>query len=194
MMARAAAAPPAGESCSTAAGTPVSNGAMSSCWPMTPVEARSTCSGSHPNIWETMSQVSRATARPGSPVAALALPELTATAWTRPQLSAPRCSRHTVTGAAQNRLVVNTPAALTGRSAASSAKSARSGLRRKPAWMPAALKPRALVTPPSGTARILVSNSSTFIGTLLDASTVSDRWDQCSAPHGRAPERCRRTC
>ena len=136
---------------------------------MTPVDATSTSSALQPSTCDTISQVSRATVSPGSPVAALALPELIATACTRPQPVPPRCERETVTGAAQNRLVVKVPAAATGRSARTRAKSPRSGFLRKPAWTPAAMNPAALVTPPSGTARSFESNSLLSMGISLSA-------------------------
>lgn len=53
-----------------------------------------------------------------------------------------------MTGAEQKMFFVNVPAAAQGSSATTSARSRRSGSLRKPAWTPAALKPRALVTPP----------------------------------------------
>ncbi len=55
-----------------------------------------------------------------------------------------------MTGGEQNTFCVNTAAAAQGSSATTSARSSFWGLARKPAWMPAALKPAALVTPPSG--------------------------------------------
>src|SRR5699024_11956499 len=54
------------------------------------------------------SQVCRASARPGSPVPALALPVLITNA--RMSCSLRKCCSQTCTGAARNRLVVNTPA------------------------------------------------------------------------------------
>ena len=57
------------------------------------------------------SHMRRASARPASPVAALALPEFSTTAAARPSA---RWARVTCTGAAWARLVVNTPAAVTG--------------------------------------------------------------------------------
>ena len=158
MMARAASCPPAWRAASSAAaaifscsaGTPVSNGATSSSWPMTPVEATSTSRGLHPISFATSLQDCSALSRPSSPVAALALPELMTTARTLAQRPSPRCSRETVTGAAQNLLVVKTPAALTGSSNSTSARSRRWGFLRNPAWMPPAYTPAALATPPSG--------------------------------------------
>ena len=58
--------------------------------------------------------------RPCLPVQALALPELTTTAWARPLLTR---STHTFTGAAQAWLVVNMPATVAGTSETMSARS-----------------------------------------------------------------------
>ena len=69
---------------------PVLNGVTSSSWPMTPVEATSTCSGAQPSVSATILQVVSAHSRPSSPVAALALPELMDMARTLAQPAAPR--------------------------------------------------------------------------------------------------------
>ncbi len=129
MIARAASWAPSRESAAAACGTPCSKGSISRGTPMTPVEATSTSPALQPRASATTPQVSRAMARPGSPVAALALPELMTTARIVPYPCSipPSCSRLTCTGAAQNRLVVKTPAAATGRSATTSARSARPG-------------------------------------------------------------------
>ena len=120
---------------SAAAGTPVSNGPKLSSWPMTPVEATSTSAGLQPSVAATRSAVRRAVARPGSPVAALAFPELRMTA--RAQ-AVGRCARgRRSTGAAQKRLVVKVPAATQVWSATTRAMSRRLGSRRKPARRPA---------------------------------------------------------
>src|SRR5204862_8237978 len=109
------------------------------------VEQTRTSSGVQPRALAASSQVRSVTASPPAPVAALALPELrtTAAAWAE----ASRCRRDTKTGAAATRLVVNTPAAGTGRPSlvATTARSGRpDGLI--PAWPPAAENPFAAVT------------------------------------------------
>ncbi len=53
---------------------------MSSATPMTPVDATSTCSAAQPIASATACAISRATARPASPVHALAQPLFTTTA------------------------------------------------------------------------------------------------------------------
>ncbi len=80
MMARAASAPPSAESAAVAAGRPVPKGAMGRCTPMTPVDATSTSEAGQPTASPAITAVSRAASRPGSPVAAFALPEFTTTA------------------------------------------------------------------------------------------------------------------
>ena len=67
-------------SASTMAGTPFTYGSKGSCTPMTPVEATSTSCSSQLSTWATRAQAFSAHRRPGSPVAALALPELRTTA------------------------------------------------------------------------------------------------------------------
>ena len=76
------------------------------------------------------------------------MPELTTAARAVPYDTPSRCSRDTITGAAQKTFCVNVPAQAHGSSATTSAMSKRSGFLRNPAWMPAALNPCALVTPP----------------------------------------------
>ena len=87
-------------------------GAIGSGIPMRPVEQTRTSVGATPSPFPASSHVRRASSRPRSPVAALALPELSTTAAARPSA---RWARVTWTGAAVARLVVNTPAALTAR-------------------------------------------------------------------------------
>ena len=133
MMARAALFPVASSRASCNAGTPVSKGAISSCWPMMPVEATSTSSGMQPTVEATMPAVLRAFSSPTDPVAALAMPELITMARAKPYPTPSRCSRETVTGAAQNTFWVNTPAAGHSSSASTNAMSRRLGSSRKPA-------------------------------------------------------------
>ena len=152
-----------------AAGTPSSNGSKSSSTPMTPVEATSTSEGSQPSSAATSSAVRLAVARPGSPVAALALPELRTTARAWPSAT---CSRLTTTGAAQKRLVVKVPAATQVSSAATSAMSRRLGSRRNPACRPAARMPSAAQTPPAQGASPKASGASPGTGTSMGAKSV----------------------
>ena len=91
---------------------------------MTPVENGSTSRAAQPSIDATAAQVASAAAIPASPVPALALPALTTSARTRPSPS--RCRRQTMTGAAQKRFRVNTPAATVPASKAATSRSSRS--------------------------------------------------------------------
>ena len=68
---------------------------------MSPVWHTSTSVVAQPTAWAVSSHMRSASARPGSPVAALALPELSTTAAARPSA---RCRRLTCTGAAATRL------------------------------------------------------------------------------------------
>ncbi len=78
---------------------------------MRPVWHTSTSVVAQPSAWAVSSHMRSASARPCSPVAALALPELRITAAARPSA---RWRRLICTGAAATRLLVNTPAAVTG--------------------------------------------------------------------------------
>ena len=98
---------------------------------ITPVENGNTCAGLQCSKLAKASQVCRAWARPGAPVPALALPVLMTKA--RTALLAARCSRQTCTGAAQKRLLVNTPATLAPSSNKNTVRSLRLALRT-PAW------------------------------------------------------------
>jgi hypothetical protein len=92
--------------------------------PITPVENGNTASGEHPALAASRVQHSRASRRPCSPVPALALPVFTS------RYSgdvAARCSRATVTGAAQKALRVNTAAQVDPSSSAMTTRSFRSG-------------------------------------------------------------------
>ena len=84
--ARAAWCAPRAE-CSRAAaaiGTPVTKPSIGNGLPMTPVDPTSTSSSAHPNSAATSAAVLRATSRPGAPVDAFALPELSTTAQALP--------------------------------------------------------------------------------------------------------------
>ena len=110
---------------------------MGSGTPMTPVEHTSTSWGLQLSADATSAVMASAFRMPGSPVAALELPELTMTA--RAESEGTRW-RDTMTGAPQTLLVVKTPAAAAGRS---ETKSARSGLplALMPQVVPEAEKP-----------------------------------------------------
>ena len=131
-------------SAAAAAGMPASSAAMGSGMPMRPVEQTSTSVGAQPSAAAVAAHMRRASSRPGSPVAALALPELRTTAAACPSA---RCWRLIWTGAAVARLVVNTPAAGTGRRSAVATR-ARSGspFALTPQATPAASKPGTAVT------------------------------------------------
>ena len=110
--------------------------------PMIPVEEGKTSSKMQPKLSAAATQVAMQPSMPGSPVAQLALPELTSTAATRPPVDA-RCRRPTVTGAATTRVVVNM-AAPTAAPASRTTAMARSRLplalipaRTAPHWNPA---------------------------------------------------------
>ena len=107
-MARAASAPASRPRRVAARAMPARTLSMGRRVPMTPVEATTTSVGAQPIAFAVTAAISRASAIPGAPVAALAQPALITTARARP---AARCSRDTITGAAWARLVVKTAAA-----------------------------------------------------------------------------------
>ena len=65
-----------------------------------------------------------------------------------------RCSRETVTGAACARFVVNTAAAVAGRSDTSSARSGPRPCALMPTYAPAARNPLGVATPPANVSRV----------------------------------------
>jgi hypothetical protein len=91
---------------------------------ITPVENGSTSRGAQSSIEATAAHVLSAAAMPAAPVPALALPALTTSARSRPAPA--RCWRHTITGAAQKRFCVNTPAAVVPASNTARSTSSRS--------------------------------------------------------------------
>ena len=96
----------------SAAGKPAFSRSTGSGSRITPVENGRICRGVEVEERARVpSQVSRVCAMPGSPVPAFALPVFTTSARMPlpPARTASRCSRHTVTGAAQKRFSVNTP-------------------------------------------------------------------------------------
>ena len=111
-MAVAAASPPAASALSAVAsfGIPDSTGSIGIGIPISPVEQTSTSRGAQPSDSAVSSAMRSASRRPASPVAALALPELSTTAAARPSW---RWMRLICTGAAATRLDVNTPVAAT---------------------------------------------------------------------------------
>ena len=88
--------------------------------PMRPVEPTRTEPCGKASACSVKRAISRASFRPCLPVQALALPELTTTAWARPFFTR---STQTFTGAAQTWLVVNMPATVAGTSETMSARS-----------------------------------------------------------------------
>ena len=77
--------------------------------PMQPVLETKTSLTGQPSVSASLQAVALASSKPLSPVAALALPELTMTARNVPPL---RCSLHKMTGAAQQRFCVKVAAAV----------------------------------------------------------------------------------
>ena len=147
MMPSAASPPPVGESAAAAMVMPRSTLAMSSFTPMTPVDATSTDDGSTPSVAAVRSAIALAWVIPSTPVQALAQPLLTTIAAAWPPDAASRL-RDTRIGAAWARLVVNTAAAGTGRSAATRVRSCLPEALM-PHATPAARKPPGAVMPPS---------------------------------------------
>ena len=127
MMPSAARAQWSGAASAMAAGRPASMRSTGSGSMMTPVENGSTCAGSILRSAASAALVCRARARPSSPVPALALPVLIISA----RMSGRPCrrSRQICTGAAQKRLLVNTPPTLVPASSSITVKSLRPALR-----------------------------------------------------------------
>ena len=137
-MASAKSSPPPAASPAPAARSPASTRSIGSGTPITPVEPTATCAGSRPVSSAASSCIRAASRRPAAPVAALALPELTATA--RSAARSQR-SRQSSTGAAWVPERVKRAALVaSGESQASSATS-RSPLGLMPAATPAARNP-----------------------------------------------------
>ena len=106
--------------------------------PITPVEQTSTSSGEQSSRFATSAVIHRASSSPRVPVQALALPELTITARA---VARGKRERETFTGAPHTRLVVKTPTAVDGLSAANSARSSFEDPGLMPQATPAARKP-----------------------------------------------------
>ena len=113
MIADTAANQLSGRAAPFAAGSAATSRATGSGSMITPVENGSTSCIVHPTMLATAAQVVSASASPLAPVPALALPALTTSARSEapPVPSRARWRRQTVTGAAQKRFWVNTPAA-----------------------------------------------------------------------------------
>ena len=99
---------------------PATTSSIGSWVPITPVDATSTCEDGTPSAAPASATIVQALSRPAVPVQALAEPELVTIARARPPWI---WARLTVTGAATTRLVVNTPAAVAGRSETSRVRS-----------------------------------------------------------------------
>ena len=142
-IASAANRPPARDTAATAASTPGSSLSMGSRSPISPVEQTAISPGESSMAWARCSAVACVSWKPGAPVQALAPPELSTTARTRPPLTTWRVHS---TGAAWTRLEVNTAAAA--RDGPSFRTTATSGWPDSfsPAATPAARNPDGAVT------------------------------------------------
>src|SRR5271166_5463267 len=144
LIASAAASPPAREASATAASTPGRSLSIGSRSPIRPVEQTAISPApTSPSAAARCSAVACVSWKPSGPVQALAPPELSTTARTRPPLTTWRVQ---VTGAACTRLVVNTAAA--DHEGPSFRTTATSGWPDcfSPAVTPAARKPSGAVT------------------------------------------------
>ena len=141
MIARAAANQPSWRAAARASGSPSTIRSTGSGSMMTPVENASTCSGAQCASCAAVPHVACAAAMPASPVPAFALPALTISARkSSPRCRcASRCCRQTMTGAAQNRFCVKTPAATVPGSATTSTTSSRSQFLIFAAAVPSAM-------------------------------------------------------
>ena len=134
MMASAASAQCAAFRSARAAGRPASMRSFGRLSMMTPVENGSTCSGAISRCCASATQVEKARTSPSSPVPALALPVLMRIA--RVPTPVARCLRHSCTGAAQKRLLVNTPATDEPSASVTTVRSRRFALRTPAIAMP----------------------------------------------------------
>ena len=128
--------------------------------PMTPVLATATSWRAQPIFSAAAPAIATASRSPCSPVQAFAFPLLTTIARSAPRS---RCRRVTTQGAAMTWFVVNTPAALQGRSATMSPTSRRSGT---PVFTPALAAParKPLGSPTAVTARSAAPRAPSFRG------------------------------
>jgi hypothetical protein len=134
MIASAALAQSFARRCSRQYGKAATMRSTGSCSMMTPVENGRICCGEQPISFASASHVARAAASPASPVPALALPVFTTSA----RICAPcaRCSRQTITGAAQKRFFVKTPATCEPSASFITSTSLRFALRTPASAMP----------------------------------------------------------
>ena len=139
MIAFAKSSPPSAERPSAASSTPVVTASMSSGTPIVPVSATATVFGSTLSASAAASRIARASRYPCSPVAALALPELTATA----RIASRSQSSQTRTGAAAAALRVSASADRTSGSSQASTPTSVAPPPFSPQAMPAARKPGA---------------------------------------------------
>jgi hypothetical protein len=109
MIACAASAQPSGDTVSSSACSTLRILPYSSTWPITPVEAISTCSRGQPSSAEMASMVRSTATAPALPVKLLARPVLTRSARTRPPETL-IAALHQSTGAEPTLWRVNTPA------------------------------------------------------------------------------------
>ena len=128
MIALAASSQPSGATSAASLSSTPLNLLASSGSPITPVEARKISFGLQPTAFAAMSPVSLVEVFPVLPVKALALPELTTSAWANPpfeDLPPFKTARHHSTGADGHFDVVNTPAAVVPLSMTASSTSVR---------------------------------------------------------------------
>jgi hypothetical protein len=140
MIACAKSSPPSADRPSTASNTPAVTASMSSGTPIVPVSATTTVRGSTSSASAAASRIARASLYPCSPVAALALPELTATARIA---CASQSSRQTRTGAAAAALRVSARADRTPGSSQASTPTSVAPSSFSPHATPVARKPAA---------------------------------------------------
>src|SRR3954447_2388603 len=143
MIARAASSPPSSASPFTAAVTPGSSLSIGSRTPISPVEATATSIAPMPSSAARCSAVAWVSWKPSGPVQALAPPEFSTTARSRPDRST--CRLHW-TGAAGKRLVVKTAAPASSGPSLTTTATSSAPLDFSPAGTPAARKPCGAVT------------------------------------------------
>src|SRR3954452_4259817 len=143
MIARAASSPPSSASPFTAAVTPGSSLSIGTRTPLSPVEATATSIAPMPSSAARCSAVAWVSWKPSGPVQALAPPEFSTTARSRPDRSTCRLHR---TGAAGKRLVVKTAAAASSGPSLTTTATSGAPADFSPAATPAARNPAGTVT------------------------------------------------
>src|SRR5262245_12020692 len=153
---------------------------------ITPVEKGRICFGSQPRWLASASQTSRARLSPSAPVPALALPVLTTSART----SFLTCSFARITGAAQNRFCVNTPATCEPGARRITSRSLRPGFLMPAIAMPRPTPLTACREPASGAERLTAMRLGqlavavlVFLARAAGAGIVAT--DLLRVPHGR---------